>query len=122
MAIGIARGDEDGRLAMFGVAEKCVRVGRGEHRIDGDLHVAGCGVLESDRAGNAGDELPVHLALSGARADGAPADQAGDVLRRNHVEEFGAGGHAHLGQVEEQMAGEAQAVVDLVRLRRDMDR
>ena len=56
------------------------------------------------------------LALSGARADGSPADQAGDVLRRDHVEEFGAGGHAHLGQVEQQMAGQAQAVVDLVGL------
>ena len=56
------------------------------------------------------------LALGGARADGSPADQAGDVLRRDHVEEFGAGGHAHLGQIEEQVAREAQAVVDLVGL------
>ena len=76
--------------------------------------VAGGGVLEADRAGDAGDELAMDLALGGARADGAPADEAGDVLRRDHVEEFGAGGHAHLGEVEEQMAREAQAVVDLV--------
>ena len=54
------------------------------------------------------------LALGGARADGSPTDEAGDVLRRDHVEEFGAGGDAHLGEVEEQMAREAQAVVDLV--------
>ena len=56
----------------------------------------------------------MHLALRGARADGSPADQAGDVLRRNHVEEFGSRGHAHFGQVEQQMPREAQAVVDFV--------
>ncbi len=96
------------------VAEKGVRVGGGEHGVDGHLHVAGGCVLEADRTGHAGDELAMHLALGGARADGAPADQAGDVLRRNHVEKFGAGGHAHLGEVEQQMARQAQAVVDLV--------
>src|ERR1019366_2767737 len=56
------------------------------------------------------------LALGGTRADSAPADEAGDVLRRNHVEEFGSGGHAHLGQVKEQVPRLAQAVVDFVRL------
>ena len=56
------------------------------------------------------------LALGGARADGSPTDEAGNVLRRNHVKEFGSGGHAHLGQVEQQMARQAQAVVDLVGL------
>src|ERR1017187_7283937 len=56
------------------------------------------------------------LALGGTRADSAPADEAGDVLRRNHVEEFGSRGHAHLGQVKEQVPRLPQAVVDLVRL------
>ena len=58
----------------------------------------------------------MHLALSGACADGSPTDEAGDVLRRDHVEELGAGGHSHFGQVEEQAAGQAQAVVDFVGL------
>ena len=83
--------------------------------VDGNLNVAGGGVLESDRAGDAGDELAMHLALCGARADGSPADEAGDVLRRDHVEEFGARGHAHFCKVEQQVAREAQAVVDFVR-------
>ncbi len=56
------------------------------------------------------------LALGGARADGAPADQLGDVLRRDHVKEFGAGGHAHLGEVKQEPASEAEAVVDAVGL------
>ena len=101
---------------------KVCGVGRGEDGVDGDLDVAGGGVLESDRAGDAGDELAMDLALGGARADGSPADEAGDVLRRDHVEEFGAGGDAHLGEVEQQMARQAQAVVDLVGARRGADR
>ena len=98
---------------MLGVAQKGMGVGGGEDRVDGHLHVAGGGVLEAHRAGDAGDQLAVDLAFGGARADGSPTDEAGDVLGRDHVEEFGSGGHAHLGQVEEQMARQAQAVVDL---------
>ena len=58
----------------------------------------------------------MHLALGGARADRSPADEARDILRRDHVEKLGAGGNAHLGQVEQQMPRLAQAVVDLERL------
>ena len=78
----------------------CERL-RGEDGVDGDLHIARGGVLESDRTGEAGDELAVDLAFGGARADGSPADEVGDVLRRDHVEEFGAGGHAHFGEIEQ---------------------
>ena len=113
VGVRISLGDEDGRLAGFGEAEKGVGVGRGEDSVDGDLHVAGGAVFEAHRAGDAGDQLAVNLAFGGARADGSPTDEAGDVLGGDHVEEFGSGGHAHLGQVEEQMAGQSQAVVDL---------
>ena len=114
VAIGIAGSDKDGRLAVMRVAEKGVRAGGGEHRVNGHLNVArGC-VLESDRTRDAGDELAMHLAFGGARADSSPADEAGDVLRRDHVEEFGSRGHAHFGEVNQEMAREAQAVVDFV--------
>lgn len=54
------------------------------------------------------------LALGGACADGSPTDESGDVLRRDHVKEFGAGGHAHLGEIEKEIACQAQSVIDLV--------
>ena len=113
VAIGIAFGDEDGRLAVVRVAKKCMRASRGEHGVDGHLDIARGRVLESHRTGDAGDELTVHLALGCAGTDCAPAHQAGDILRRNHVEEFGACGHAHLGEVEQQAPSEAQAVLIL---------
>ena len=40
MAVGIARGDEDGGLPALGMAEKCMRMRRRQHGLDGDLHVA----------------------------------------------------------------------------------
>src|ERR1700683_19593 len=53
------------------------------------------------------------LALSSARADGSPTNQACDVLRRNHVEEFCSCGHADFSQVEQQTSRQPQAIVDL---------
>ena len=52
------------------------------------------------------------LAFGGAGADGSPAYEAGDVLGGDHVEKLGSGGHAHLGEIEQEVAGFAQAVVD----------
>ena len=56
------------------------------------------------------------LALGSPRPDGAPANQAGNVLRRDHVQELGARGNAGLGKVKQQVPRQAQAIVDLVGL------
>src|SRR4029079_12437047 len=109
----IAAGDEDCGLAVLGVSEEGVRVSGREDGVDGDLDVARGSVLEADWAGDSGDELAMDLALSGAGADGSPGDEARDVLRGDHIEEFGARGDAHVGEIEEEIAREAEAVVDL---------
>ena len=51
VAVGIAVGDEDGRLAIFRVAEEGVRVASGHDGFDGDLYVAGGSVFEADGTG-----------------------------------------------------------------------
>jgi len=66
--------------------------------------------------GQAGGQLAVHLALGGARADGAPGDQVADVLRRDHVQELAARGHAQAVDLDQQLARDAQAFVDAVAL------
>ena len=48
--VAVAGGAEDGRLAVFGVAEKGMRLTRREDGFDGDAGVAGGAVLETDRA------------------------------------------------------------------------
>ena len=114
VAVGVSLGDKDGGLAVLGVAKEVVGLVGGEDGLDGDLDVAGGAVFEADGAGESGDELAVDLALGGAGADGSPGlTSVGDVLGGDHVEELGAGGDAHVGEVEEEVAGFAEAVVNL---------
>jgi len=54
----------------------------------------------------------VHLALGGARADRAPRHEVADVLRRDHVEELAAGGRAELVDAHQEIARDAQSLVD----------
>ncbi len=54
----------------------------------------------------------MHLRFGGARADRAPGDQVGGVLRRDGVEELRRARQAHLGQFPQQAARDAQAFVD----------
>ena len=58
----------------------------------------------------------MNLALRSARADGSPAHQPRDILWGNHVEEFRSRRDAHRGQIQQQVPGQAQAIVDFVRL------
>jgi cobaltochelatase CobN len=58
----------------------------------------------------------VGLGFGGARADGRPTDQVLQVLRGDRVEGFGGGRQAHFGQVQQQLAADVQAVLDLERV------
>jgi hypothetical protein len=112
MGLGIARGRGDGGAAVLVDRQEVVRLGRGEHRIDGDADIAIGAVLETDRAGEPGGELAMDLAFGGARADGAPGDEIDDVLGRHHVEELAGRRQAERIDVEQQAARQAQALVD----------
>jgi hypothetical protein len=72
-------------------------------------------VLEAERHGKARGHLPVRLRLRGARTDGRPADEVGDVLRRDGVEQLRRGGQAEIEHIAQERAGEAQAGADVVR-------
>src|SRR5256885_5889818 len=54
------------------------------------------------------------LAFRGTRTDGAPADQIGNVLGRDHVQELAGGRHAQAVDVDQQLPRNAQAFVDAV--------
>ena len=89
-----------------------MRLLRGLDRVGGDLDVAIGTVLEAHRARQARCELAVNLAFGRAGADRAPGDEVGDVLRRDHVEVFAAGGHSGGVDLEQQFARDSQTVVD----------
>ena len=80
--------------------------------VSGNLDIAIRAVLEADRGGQPGSQLAMHLAFRGTCTDGAPADEVADVLRRDRVEELAARWHAQLVDPHEQVARDAQALVD----------
>ena len=94
MAIGIAHGLDDGSLAVGIDADKMVRGSGGRHGIDGDLQTAFRPILESDRHGDPTGHFAMGLAFGGARTDGCPADEVGDVLRTDRIQQFCSAGKA----------------------------
>ena len=112
VAVLVAGGVHDRRVAALGDRQEVVRRRRGLDRVDRDPDVAVGAVLEADGARQSGRELAMDLAFGRARADGAPRDQVGDVLRRDHVEVLGPGGQVELVDLEQDAPREAQAFVD----------
>src|SRR5690606_2448879 len=101
------------RNALLGDAEEAVRMTGGADAIDGDLDAAARAVLEADGHRETRRQFAMHLALGGAGPDGTPGDQIRRELRRNRIEKFRARRQAHLGEIEEQPAGDPQALVDI---------
>ncbi|KAG1450799.1 hypothetical protein G6F57_016320 [Rhizopus arrhizus] len=112
MAVRIAGGRDDGGAALLGDRQEMMRIGGSPHRVSSDLDVAIGAVLEADRARQPRGQFAVHLAFGGARTNRAPGHQVGDVLRRDHIEEFDTGRQAKLVDVAQQATGDAQALVD----------
>src|SRR5919106_1002594 len=86
---------------------------RRANRVESDSYIAVGAVLKADGTRKSRGKLAVYLAFGGARADGTPGYQIGEILRRDHVEELAARGHAELIELEQQIAADAQSVVDL---------
>jgi hypothetical protein len=72
VAVLVAVGLHDGHLAVLVHRQEVVAARRRLDGVGGDLDVAVGAVLEADRRRQARGQLAVHLALGGARADGAP--------------------------------------------------
>ena len=58
----------------------------------------------------------MRLAFGGSGSDGGPADQVGDVLGRNRVEQLGSGRQAEIQDIAEKSTGELKTVVNIARI------
>jgi len=94
-------------------AEETVGTAGGSHGVDRRLDASVGAVLETDGHREAARHLAVGLRLGGARADGRPADQVGDVLGHDRVEHLGGCGKSEGGHVEEQLAGNRDPARDV---------
>ena len=114
VAIGVACGGYDRGHTLLVDAQEVMGPGRRLHGVDGRGHAAVGAVFEADRHRQAGGHLPVGLALGGAGADSRPADQVGDVLGHDRIQQLSGRRQTHLGHVQQQFPGDAQARVDVV--------
>lgn len=112
-AVLVAACARNGRQALFRHAHEMMSRRRGTHPINSDAQAAIRAVLEADGEGQAARQLAMQLALGGARADGAEGDGVGEELRGDGVEHLAGDGHAGAGEVAVELAGDAQALVDL---------
>ena len=115
VTVGIAARDDGGGGTVEIDAEESLGGGGGLDGVDRGRDGAVGAVFETERHRETGGHLAVRLRFGGAGADGGPADQVGDVLRRDGVEQLGGGGQAEVEDVAEESAREAQAGGDIVR-------
>src|SRR5450830_361750 len=116
VAIGVALGGDDGHATFLVDTQETVRAGHRLQRVDRHGQAAVGAVLEAHGRGQTRRHFAVGLGFGGARADGRPTDQVLQVLRGDRIKGFGGGGQAHFGQVQQQLATDVQAVLDLERV------
>ncbi len=114
MAVVVAGRAHDGWRTLAGERGEPVWVARGADGVDRHLYVAIGAVLEADGHREARGQFAVHLALHRARADGAPRDEVGVVLAERGIEKLRGHRQAEARDADHELAGEAEALVDLI--------
>ena len=103
-------------LAVFMYRQEMVAACGSLNGVARNLDIAVGPVFESDRRRQAGGQFAVHLAFSGTGPDRAPGNQVAQVLRRDDVEKLGSGRQSQSVDLDQQLPGDAQALVDAKRL------
>jgi hypothetical protein len=106
----------DGSKTLLGDTHEVVLGSSRANSINGDTQAAVGTVLEAHGERQTGGKLSVQLRLGGTGANGTERDEVGKELGRDGVEHFAGNGHALAGQVAEELARDAQTLVDLVAL------
>lgn len=112
-AVLVAGGADNSDNARLGDGKEVVGVLDSANGINGNAKRAVGTVLEADGERQAGGQLTVQLGLGGTGANGTHREQIGQELRRDGIEHLGSDGHALGGQVDKELARQAQTLVDL---------
>ena len=115
-AVGVAGGLGDSGETLLGHTHEVVLGGGRANGVDSDSEAAIGTVLEAHRERETGSKLTVELRLGGASANGSKGDEVCKELRRDGVEHLRGNGHALGGKIAVELAGDTEALVDLVRL------
>ncbi len=113
VAVGVALGGDGVGLSGVVDPEKGLFLAGGFDGVDGDGESAVGAVFEAEGHRETGGHLAVGLALGGAGANRGPADEVGNVLRGDGVEEFGGGGDPEGDDFAEEAARLTEAFGDV---------
>ncbi|KAI9151568.1 hypothetical protein HJFPF1_08775 [Paramyrothecium foliicola] len=112
-AVLVALGAGDGGETLLGDTHEVVAGGRGADGVNGHAKTAVGAVLEANREGQAGGQLTMQLGLGGTGANGTDGNAVGKELRGDGVEHLAGDGHAIGGEIDEELARDAETLVDL---------
>lgn len=103
----------DSGETLLGHTHEVVLCGSAANGVNSHGQPAIGAVLEANGEGQTRCKLAVQLGLCCAGTDGAEGDQISEELGGDGVEHLGGDGHAGGGEVDEELAGDTQALVDL---------
>lgn len=103
----------DGCQTLLCHAQEVVLRSRAANGVDRHRKPTVGAVLEANGERKTGGELTVQLRLCCSRTNCAEGDQVGKELGRDGIEHLRRNGHASRCEVDEELAGNAQALVDL---------
>ena len=85
------------------------------NRIGCNFDIAISTILKANRSRDTRSKFTVNLAFCGSCSNRAPRNKVADVLRRDHIQEFATGRHAHAVDLQQQLTrqGCANAHLDL---------
>ena len=109
MAVGISHRLDDGGLSIGVDAEEVMGGPGGGHGIHSHMQAPFSAVLESDRHGDSAGHLSMRLAFRRSGSDGGPADEVGDVLGADRIEQLSGARHAGLVEFQQNGPGELHA-------------
>jgi len=111
--IFVAAGLDDGGKTLLGNTHEGVGVGGRLHSIDCNTDTSIGSILEANWEGDTGSELTVELRLGRTSTNGSPRNEISDVLGRDGVEELGSHWDTKASEIAQELAGKAEALVDL---------
>lgn len=106
----------DGSQTLLCYTHEVVLCGSRTNSVDGHCQPSIGSVLESNGEGETRGKLTVQLGLCCARTDSAKRDEVREELWGDGVEHLRGNGHAGRCEVDEQLARDAETLVDLVAL------
>lgn len=112
-AVLVSSGADNGNDTGLGDGQEVVRMPDGANGVNGNAQRAVGAVLESHGEAQAAGQLAMKLALGGSGANSTNREQVGQELGGDGIQHLTGNGHALGGQVDEELAGQAQALVDL---------